>query len=60
MSLPPPIIRAFPDEDLTIRLGRYRMQLDFVLGRLRFHLVEGLRFAWESRKWQRRLKEVVP
>jgi hypothetical protein len=60
MSLPPPIIRALPNEDLAIRLGRYRMQLNFVLGRLRFHLVEGLRFARESRKWQRRLKEVLP
>jgi putative nucleotidyltransferase-like protein len=59
MSLPPPIIRAFPNEDLAIRLGRYRMQLNFILSRLRFHFVEGLRCAWESHKWQSRLKQTA-
>jgi hypothetical protein len=59
ISLPPPIIRGFPNENLAVRMGRYCMQLNFVLSRLRFHLFEGSRFAWEARKWQRRLKEAA-
>ncbi len=51
--LPPPIIRAFPDETVAVRLARYRMQLVLILLRLRFHLVEGIRYAWESRRWRR-------
>jgi hypothetical protein len=53
VRLPPPVIRAFPNETLAVRLGRYRMQLYFILLRLRFHVVEGLRYAWESRRWRR-------
>lgn len=51
--LPPPIIKAFPNEAMSVRLSRYRMQLEFVLLRLRFHFVEGLRYAWESYRWKR-------
>ena len=51
--LPPPIIRAFPNETLNMRFARYRMQLKFIFLRLRFHLVEGLRFMWESRRWRK-------
>lgn len=51
--LPPPIIRASSGETLTVRLARYRMQFVFILLRLRFHLVEGLRYAWESHRWHR-------
>ena len=52
VRLPPPVIRAFPNETLSVRLGRYRGQLRFILYRLRFHTVEGLRYAWESRRWR--------
>jgi hypothetical protein len=52
VRLPPPVIRAFPNETFSVRLGRYRMQLHFILLRLRFHVVEGLRYAWESRRWR--------
>ncbi|MFC5862371.1 nucleotidyltransferase family protein [Acidicapsa dinghuensis] len=51
--LPPPVIQGFPKETTAVRLARYRMQLVFILSRLRFHLMEGLRFAWESRSWRR-------
>jgi hypothetical protein len=51
--LPPPVIRAFPNESLSVRLGRYRMQIHFVLSRLRFHIVEGIRYRWELRRWRR-------
>ena len=50
--LPPSLIRASGKETLTIRLRRYRMQLQFVFSRLHFHIVEGLRYAWEFYRWQ--------
>lgn len=54
--LPPPIIRAFPNDSRKVRLGRYRMQVGFIVRRSRFHLVEGLRFLWESRRWRNRMR----
>jgi hypothetical protein len=58
-SFPPPIIRAHPGDHLSIRLGRYRMQFCLILSRLRFHLVEGVRFACESGRWRRQLSRVA-
>jgi hypothetical protein len=55
VRLPPPVIRAFPNEMLAVRLARYRLQLHFILLRLRFHIVEGLRYALESRRWRREM-----
>ena len=55
--LPPPVIRAFPNETLSVRIRRYYMQLELIVARLRFHIVEGLRFELESRRW-RRIKEL--
>jgi hypothetical protein len=52
--LPPPVIRAFPNEALPVRIRRYSMYLQLVLDRLHFHVVEGFRFALESRRWQRK------
>jgi hypothetical protein len=57
--LPPSVIRASANETFLVRIGRYRMQLLLIVGRLRFHLTEGLRFAWESRRWRRRLNQVA-
>ena len=51
--LPPPVVRAFPNEAMAVRISRYRMQLELVFLRLRFHFVEGLRYAWESYRWKR-------
>lgn len=56
--LPPPVIRAFPNEALPVRIRRYYMQLELILARLRFHVVEGLRFKLESRHW-RHIKELA-
>jgi hypothetical protein len=56
--LPPPVIKAFPNEALSVRIARYRMQLEFVLLRLRFHLLEGLRYAWESYRWKQLRKRL--
>lgn len=55
VRLPPPVIRAFPNETFAVRLSRYRMQLNFIFFRLRFHIVEGLRYARESHRWQRQI-----
>jgi hypothetical protein len=62
-SPPAPMMMDFPVETFSIRLirfarlMRYRMQLSLIFGRLRFHLVEGARFFWESRRWRRQLKQ---
>ena len=56
--LPPPVIRAFPNEAVPVRFRRYSMHLRLILERLRFHIVEGVRFALESRRW-RRMKELA-
>ena len=50
--LPPAIAQASANESLSARLVRYRRQADFTLFRLRFHLVEGLRYLWESNRWR--------
>jgi hypothetical protein len=50
--LPPAIAHASANETLSARLVRYRRQADFILFRLRFHLVEGMRYLWESNRWQ--------
>lgn len=51
--LPPLIIRPFPNEPMPVRISRYRMQIAFIFLRMRFHFVEGLRYAWESYRWKR-------
>jgi hypothetical protein len=57
--LPPAVIRALPNETLSVRIGRYWTQLGFIFLRLRFHIVEGIRYAWESRAWRRRLSRLA-
>lgn len=59
LSLPPPVMLARPNETLRMRLGRMRMLMEVVVSRLRFHIVEGLRFPWESRRWRRQLERVA-
>jgi hypothetical protein len=53
--LPPAIIRASSRETLRSRIGRYRLQLSFFLGRVRFHIVEGARYTWESYRWRQNM-----
>ncbi len=57
--LPPAVIQAFPNETPYLRLGRYRMQVNLIWHRLRFHIVEGLRFALELRSWRRHLNRIA-
>jgi Uncharacterised nucleotidyltransferase len=57
--LPPPVVRAFADETLLVRIARYRLQLHFIFVRLRFHIVEGLRYMWESYRWRQHMNRVI-
>jgi hypothetical protein len=57
--LPPAVIQASPNETLSIRSGRYRLQMRVIFSRLRFHIIEGLRYTWESRQWRRRVNRLT-
>jgi hypothetical protein len=57
--LPPAIVRHSVGETLTERLRRYYFQLHFVLFRLRFHIIEGLRYTRESHRWRQRMNRLV-
>lgn len=56
--LPPMVLRGQAGETLGTRAARFRLQLKYVTLRLRFHLVEGVRFLWQSRRWRRHLREI--
>jgi hypothetical protein len=53
--LPPVVIRASVDEPFLTRIARYRVQTRFIFSRLRFHIVEGVRYAVESYRWRQHL-----
>ncbi len=57
--LPPPVIRARPNESISVRISRYRMQFAFIFQRLRFHLLEGTRYVWELHHWRRNLHRLA-
>jgi hypothetical protein len=56
--LPPSVIRSSSNEAFSTRIARYRLQIHFLFFRLRFHLVEGLRYAIESYRWRRYLNRL--
>jgi hypothetical protein len=58
--LPPVLIRAPENEKVTVRVRRYRMQLRFIFSRLRFHIVEGIRYICESYRWRQHIDRSVP
>jgi hypothetical protein len=53
LRLAPRILAAGQDDTVWKRLRRELVQARFILFRLRFHLVEGLRYAIEARRWRR-------
>jgi Uncharacterised nucleotidyltransferase len=59
LRLPPPFARARTNETQWMRVQRYYDQLRFILVRLRFHVVEGLRYFRESIRW-RQYSEGLP
>jgi hypothetical protein len=52
---PQRITRPKKNETLSSRLRRYKVQAQFVMRRMRFHIAEGIGLAIESLRWQRRL-----
>jgi hypothetical protein len=56
--MPPAISHAAPGERLPQRIRRYYRQVDFVLFRLRFHVVEGFRYLGESVLWRRHMNKL--
>jgi hypothetical protein len=59
LSLPPLIVHGKANETLWSRLGRYRSQIQFIFFRLRFHVVEGVRYLRESLRWQHYMNGVT-
>jgi hypothetical protein len=59
LHLPPPITSSQPGEGFMTRLGRCRIEISHVFARMLFHLVEGMRYAVEAARWQRRLAEAA-
>lgn len=55
--LPPPVARRAMNEPFRTRVRRYRLQLGFILLRLRFHITEGARYFLESLHWRRYMSE---
>ncbi len=53
--LPLPVRQATSNEALSTRISRHYVQIHHVLSRLRFHIVEGLRYAIERYRWQQHL-----
>jgi hypothetical protein len=56
----PPVMPARTGETARESITRRYRRLHYVLFRLRFHAVEGLRFAIESRRWQRMRNRITP
>jgi hypothetical protein len=50
--LPPAFVHKATDERFSARMKRYRKQLYYVFFRLRFHLLEGMRYLFESVLWR--------
>jgi Uncharacterised nucleotidyltransferase len=59
LSLPPLIARARANETSVMRLRRYRTQVRFIVFRLRFHIIEGIRYLYESLRWQQHINGVT-
>ena len=48
------IVHGVPAKDsLRLRIGRMHLQLRFTVFRLRFHLVQGVRYLREAQRWKR-------
>jgi hypothetical protein len=55
---PPPIALPVPNESRASRIRRHWTQLRFILTRLRFHVVEDLRYLYEAYRWKRLLRGI--
>ena len=57
LRLPLPVARPAVNETFQSRVRRYRLQLGFILLRLRFHVTEGGRYFLESLRWRRYMNQ---
>jgi Uncharacterised nucleotidyltransferase len=57
---PPRIVRVRSHDSLWTRARSDVQQVRFILFRLRFHVVEGLRYMVEAWRWKRRLRDSCP
>jgi hypothetical protein len=55
---PAPLMQAPPHETLAMRIRRERIEIQFILFRLRFHIKQGFLFVLEAYRW-RRLKSTT-
>jgi len=51
--LPARLTRPHPGERLAERLKRYVIEADYFIRRMRFHVVEGIRYWIEASRWRR-------
>lgn len=58
-KLPPAIALTVPGEGAVARLRRNWTQLHFISIRARFHVVQGLHYLRESRRWQKCLRRAA-
>lgn len=58
LKLPPSVVLSSDQDRLPARVRSYRHQFIYILFRMRFHVIEGFRYAWESIRW-RRLMEAI-
>jgi hypothetical protein len=58
LRLPSPVVRVLPNESPASRIRRYSMYPQLILERLRFHIVEGFRFAFDALRLKR-MKELA-
>ena len=58
LCLPARITQPSPDETLMDRMARYRIEASYSWQRLRFHLLEGLRYGVEAVCWAWRVPKV--
>jgi hypothetical protein len=58
--LPPPILAAVAEETRLQTLERRYRQIHYLLFRLRFHALEGIRYGVESKRWQRIKDRLTP
>jgi len=55
-KLPPPIATLSSRSSLLERARCSRHQVSYIFFRMRFHVVEGARYAWEAIRWRNRLR----
>jgi hypothetical protein len=58
LCLPPPIACESKRASVLLRIKGSWKQFQYICLRLRFHIVEGLRYAWEAQRWRRQVHQL--